>query len=281
MNEPAADEIDLESVRERLLAWMKDFSSLALGFSGGLDSSVVAMAAKLALGDSTVAITAVSPVHPETEIELARKIAAWIGIRHVELPGREMNDPRFLPNDPERCYYCKRIRFEDMISYANSFGIAAVLDGSNADDAHDYRPGGRAVRELGVRSPLAELGITKTTVRRLAAAWNLPNVAKPPEPCLASRFAYGEPITAERLRDIEEAEAFLRSLGFSETRVRWHGKGLVRIEVKSDQIPKLTEPEIRGIIVQKFKSLGFVQVSLDLEGFRSGSMNMQILCNAK
>lgn len=259
-----------------LLDWFKRFRSVCVAFSGGLDSSVIAMAARISLGKENVAaITADGPSSPFGELEDAKRTAEHIGIRHFVLPTREMDDPRYLQNDRERCYYCKSIRLGDVKEFARSLGIETLLEGSNIDDANDFRPGSRSVQEHGFLSPLKELGIDKVTVRGLASEWNLPNRDKPAEPCLSTRIAYGEPITPETLRRIDEAERFLKSFAFTPVRVRVHTGNLCRIEVPSDQIGRIMEPEIRGLIVRKLKELHFVHISFDLEGFRSGNMNRE------
>ena len=259
--------------RTALLDWFKSMNSCVVAFSGGLDSTVVAKAASLVLGGNTVAVMAIGPTCYDGEIEEAETVAAAIPIRFVSFSSFEMRDDRFISNDLERCYYCKKIRFKAIREYADSEGIDAVLDGSNADDQSDYRPGRRAVEEFGLRSPLAELGFGKETVRQLARFWKLPNSEKPASPCLATRLAYGLTITEDRLRRIEAAENILRSMNFSPVRVRLHPDELVRIEVPQNRLEEFLDSTVRTEIVDEFRRLGFRRISLDLEGFCSGSMN--------
>ncbi len=258
---------------ERLLDWFRDHSAAVVAFSGGLDSSVVAKAATMALGENVWAVMAVSPTCFKNEVEEARAVAGYIGIRFAVLESGEMDDPAFTANDPRRCYHCKRIRFGDIRRFATERNIDLVADGSNADDRNDYRPGSRAALEWKVRSPLSELELGKETIRELARFWHLPNSEKPALPCLATRFAYGLEITPAQLRQVERAEQFLISQGFSPVRVRLHPDGLVRIEVVPDQLDRLWTQEIRGQIVEEFLEIGFHFISVDLRGFRSGSMN--------
>ncbi len=260
-----------------LLDWFRCVDSCVVAFSGGLDSTVVATAAAKALGnradDKAIAVMATSATCTESELEDAKAVAAAIPIRFVSFAGSEMADERFTANDKERCYFCKRIRFQAIREYAEANGIKTVLDGSNADDLNDYRPGRRAVAEFGIRSPLAELGFDKKTVRALARLWNLPNCDKPAAPCLATRIAYGLEITEERLRKIEAAEKILTGLHFSPVRVRLHSDDLARIEVAEEQIARLTETKVREHLLHELRPLGFRHIACDLCGFRSGSMN--------
>ena len=257
----------------RLLSAISGFDSALVAFSGGLDSSVIAKAAQLALGERTLAVTAWSPSSCEHEKEEAAQVAREIGIRHLLIESGEFEDARYLRNDKDRCYYCKQIRFSEMVRIAQEQNFQVVLDGSNADDQFDYRPGKRAAEELGVRSPLAELGITKETARDLAKGWNLSVWNKPAEPCLSTRVPYDQPLTESLLRRIEAAESCLKAFGFSPLRVRAQGESTARIEVPVDQIGKLLEPPVRESLLDKFQTLEFRTVSVDLRGFRSGSMN--------
>lgn len=258
---------------QQLLNWFRGHDAAVVAFSGGLDSSVVAKAAALALGEGARAVMAVSPTCFEAEPDEARSVAEAVGIHFVRLESSEMNDEAFTANDPDRCYYCKRIRFREICRYAEEQGIELVLDGSNADDRNDYRPGSRAVRELDIRSPLQELDFGKQTVRELARLWQLPNSERPASPCLATRIAYGLEITEDRLRQIERGERFLASLGFSPIRVRLHPDALARIEVPPEQLDRLCEAGVRKKIVAEFRAIGFRYISAELQGFRSGSMN--------
>ena len=260
---------------DSLLDWFRAFRSCVVAFSGGLDSSVVAKAAALVLGDDAEAVLAYSASSLRHEVDEARTVAEAIPIRFQAFASSEMDDEAYVANDRDRCYYCKKIRFGDINRYAAG---RLVVDGSNADDLNVYRPGRRAVSEFGIRSPLAELGLTKAKVREIARFWNLPNSEKPATPCLSTRLAYGLRITDERLRRVETAEEFLRNRGFSPLRVRLHADDLVRIEVIPEQIARLTE--YRLMIVEEFQRLGFPFVSVDLLGFRSGSFDEETTVSA-
>ncbi len=259
--------------RERLLDSLRAFGSCAVAFSGGVDSAVVAMAAQLALGERAVAVTGVSSSLAAGELELAELLAKRIGIRHIVLRTQEFADPNYLQNAPDRCYHCKTELYIQLEKLAEQLNFAVIVNGTNADDLGDYRPGLRAGTEHRVRSPLAEEGITKDEVRKLAAEWHLPVWDKPASPCLSSRVAYGEEVTPDRLRMIDQAEQFLRELGFQIVRVRFHKNNLARLELSSADLPRLFAPQVLGNVTQKLKSLGFRFVTVDLEGFRSGSLN--------
>ncbi len=262
---------------QQLLHFFRRHSAAVVAFSGGLDSSVVAKAAALVLGKNAHAVMAVSATNSEKEVDDAKTVAQHIGIPFTPLKTSEMNDAAFLSNQPDRCYHCKRIRFGHLRHFADEHDIALLVDGSNAEDKQDYRPGKRAGQEWAVRSPLAELGLNKAAVRKLARFWNLPNSEKPAAPCLATRLAYGLKITEERLRCVEQAEQFLMSLGFSTVRVRTHPDHLARIEVAEGDMERLWLPENRTRILSALRALGFCHVSVNLASFRSGSMNDAIL----
>jgi pyridinium-3,5-biscarboxylic acid mononucleotide sulfurtransferase len=262
--------------RDRLLGLLADFESCAVAFSGGVDSAVVAKAAQLALADKVVLVTGKSDALADGELDAARSLAALIGVRHIEVLTDEFANPNYVANAPDRCYHCKSELYDQLDRLAASAGMQTVVNGANADDLGDYRPGMQAAAEHRVRSPLAECGITKQEVRELAAAWKLPVADKPATPCLSSRVAYGQEVTPERLKMIDRAEQFLRSLGFRELRVRYHANDMARIEVPADEIDELCEPEIRMAIVDEFEHLGFKFITLDLAGFRSGNLNRLI-----
>jgi len=259
--------------RDRLVALLRSYGSCAVAFSGGLDSTVLAKAARLALGDAAVAVTSTSASLPTGDLDEARQIARRIGIRHETVSSGEMDNPDYRANTPERCYYCKTEVLRRIRELADRLGLKEVADGSNRDDDRDHRPGRRAVEEQGVRSPLAECDLAKDDLRALAADWDLPVWDKPATPCLSSRVAYGEPITPERLAMIDRAERFLRERGFRPLRVRCHRGDVARIEVPPEAIARLAEPEMRRAVVGHLKSIGFKYVSVDIEGFRSGSLN--------
>jgi uncharacterized protein len=256
--------------RDGLVELLRTYESCAVAFSGGVDSAVVAKAAQLALGDRAVAVTGTSAALAAGELESATALARLIGIRHATIPTEEFANPDYVANNPDRCYHCKSELYSQLGNISETLGVRVVVNGANADDLHDYRPGTRAADERAVRSPLAECGLTKLEVRALAANWGLPVAEKPATPCLSSRIAYGLQVTPERLTKIDRAEQFLRSLGFGELRVRYHAEDLARIEVSRDQLDKISEPEIRDAIVGEFDRIGFKFVTLDLAGFRSG-----------
>ncbi len=248
--------------------------SAAVGFSGGTDSSFLAAAAHRILGERAVAVTCCSPTLPASEREEAITTAQRIGIRHVLLPQNELDSADFVRNDADRCYHCKKGRFTALAAWAAAEGYRWVLEGANADDENDYRPGLRALAELAtVRSPLLEVGMTKAEVRELSRQWGLPTWNKPIAACLSSRVAYGQPVTAAKLAQIEQAEAVLREYCRGQLRVRHHGD-LARIEVEPGEIAGIAAAAAE--IATRLKSLGFVFVTLDLDGYRTGSMNLAL-----
>lgn len=255
---------------EQLLRLLADFGSCAVAFSGGVDSAVVAKAARLALGDSAVAVTGTSAALADGELAAARDLANTIGVRHIVISTEEFANPAYVANNPDRCYQCKTELYSQLGNVKERLDVEVVVNGANADDLGDYRPGMRAADENSVRSPLAECGFTKQDIRELAAAWSLPVADKPATPCLSSRVAYGLAVTPERLQRIDRAEQFLHSLGFRELRVRLHEGDMARIEVPATEIAELSEPEIRRAVVEEFEQLGFKFITLDLAGFRSG-----------
>lgn len=264
---------DLDAKRDRLLELLRGMGQVAVAFSGGIDSTVVAKAAFLALGDRAVAVTADSPSVPRAEIAEARDIAARIGIRHRVIATSEFANPDYARNDGTRCYHCKDELYRQIEAILPSLDCELICSGANLDDLGDYRPGLIAAKEHWVRHPLQEAGFSKADVRALAKAWDLPTWDKPASPCLSSRIAPGVPATAERTARIEAAEAFLKSLGMRECRVRLHEGELARIEVSADGIARLADPAVRGELARRLKDLGFRFVTLDLEGFRTGSLN--------
>lgn len=269
----------MEIVQQKLIklnALLKNFESAAIGFSGGVDSTFLAASAARVLGDKAVAVTAYSPTLPESEKQEAVKFAEQIGIRHVLLSINELDDENFVVNNAQRCYFCKKTRFGEISRWANNAGYAWVLEGSNADDADDYRPGMKAVEELEiVRSPLLEAGLTKNEIRQVSKQWGLPAWNKPSAACLSSRVAYGEKITVERLNQIEQAEEFIKEICPGQVRVRHHGN-LARIEVDAEHIAFFSQIEVRQKVVAQLKKLGFSFVTLDLIGYCTGSMNAML-----
>ena len=264
---------DLDAKRVRLIDILRGYGSAAVAFSGGIDSTVVAKAAQLALGDRAVAVTGDSPSVARAEIDEARKLAELIGIRHDVIRTDEFVNPDYVRNDGTRCYYCKDELYGQIETLLPRLGVSVICSGANLDDQGDYRPGLKAAAEHRVRHPLQEAGFRKSDVRALARAWDLPTWDKPASPCLSSRLAPGVEVSPERTRRVEEAEAYLRQMGYRECRVRLHHGELARIEVPADELARLADPEIRRELVNRLKELGFQFVTLDMEGFRSGSLN--------
>ncbi len=262
--------------RDRLIDLLRGYGSCAVGFSGGLDSSVLAKAAVVALGEKAVAVTAVGASIATGELDEARELAQQIGIRHEIVESHEIDDPGYRRNEADRCYFCKTVFAKAIQAVARRLGLAVVVDGRNRDDLDDHRPGIRAANEMGIRGPLAECDLTKDELRRLARHWGLPIWDKPATPCLSSRIAYGEEITPERLKMVDRAEQFLRELGFRPLRVRYHRDDMARIEVSESELPRFVDAAFRRRVVESLKRAGFNYVSLDLEGFRSGSMNITL-----
>lgn len=267
---------DLLEKRDQLLMRLSGLGSCAVAFSAGVDSAVVAKAAALALGERAVAVTGVSPSLAEGELDQARDMARLIGIRHLEIPTHELEQPDYAQNAPDRCYHCKTELYLRMKDLQGRLDVDVLVNGANADDLFDYRPGTRAAAEQEVCSPLAECRLTKDEVRQLARHWGLPIWNKPATPCLSSRLAYGESVTPERLAMVDQAERFLRERGFGTCRVRYHRGDLARVEVPLEQLPQLLENALRKELVDELTRLGFHFVTLDLQGFRSGSLNVLV-----
>jgi len=252
------------------------FGSIVVAFSGGVDSSFLAAAAVRAIGDKAIAVTAFSETLAESEKNEAVLIAKEIGIQHILLNISELNSPEFVENTVNRCYHCKKERFSVLTDWAKQHHYDWVLEGSNADDLSDYRPGMKAVGELEiVRSPLLEVGLTKSEIREISRRWDLPTWDKLSAACLSSRVAYGISVTAERLKQIENAEELVKKFCTGQVRVRHHGN-IARIEVQPENIGLITTPKVAKMIDQGLKEMGFTYVTVDMAGYRMGSMNADI-----
>ena len=246
------------------------YKSVLVAFSGGVDSTLLLKVAHDVLGERVLAVTAVSEIYPPGEGEGASALARLIGCKHLVFEARGLESPAFAGNPPDRCYHCKKEIYAELLKVARERGLNYVVDGANADDAGDYRPGLRAGKEMGIKSPLLEAGLTKEEIRALSRELGLPTADKPANPCLASRFPYGTTITREGLKQVAEAEKALQEMGFTVVRVRHHAN-LARIEVSPGSMPAVLEKS--RSIVQKLREIGYAYVTLDLQGYRTGSMN--------
>lgn len=262
--------VSAEVKLKQLQQILQGLRSCAIAYSGGVDSTFLVKVAYDVLGDNAIAVTATSFTYPERELDDAKRFAQSIGIPHILIQSDELAINRFSDNPPDRCYYCKKELFSRIQQVAKEHHLNIVLDGSNADDLGDYRPGERALQELHIRSPLREVGLTKQEIRSLSKSMKLESHEKPAFACLASRFPYGTKITKERLKQVESAENYLFSLGMRQCRVRYHDH-IARIEVGSDELPAVLASAQK--IIKRFKTLGFTYITLDLEGYRTGSLN--------
>jgi len=251
---------------------LDDIPSLIVAYSGGVDSAFLAHAASSVLGARVLCITADSPSYPDRHRRMAVDLAARFGFRHEIIRTAEMERPEYRANPANRCYYCKHELYTHLSAIARARGIAAIADGSNADDRGDYRPGRQAAKEFGVRSPLDEAGLTKAEIRELSRLAGLPTWDEPASACLSSRIPYFSEVTDEKLRTIERAEDILRGLGFRICRVRHHDT-LARIELGRDELPRALEPEMAETIDRELRALGYHHVTIDLRGYRLGSLN--------
>jgi len=260
----------LADKRARLREILSGLPGALVAFSGGVDSTFLLHEARQVLGERVLAVTASSPIHPQEEVERARWLAREMGVAHLVLPTSELDLPGFSSNPPDRCYLCKRALLGLLWEVARSRGMGCVLEGSNASDLGEYRPGRRAVTEMGARSPLLEAGLTKGEIRELSRQAGLPTWDLPPMACLATRFPYGTPITPAALEAVAGAERALRGMGFRLVRVRYHG-AVARIEVPAEEVQALVAR--RDEVVRAVKAAGFPYVAVDLEGYRTGSMD--------
>jgi uncharacterized protein len=264
--------VGLPAKLESLKGILSEMGSLLIAYSGGADSTFLLKVASSVLGDRVVAVTASSETYPSRELEEAKENAKMLGVKHIIINTNELDDENFADNPPERCYYCKKELFSKLAELAKQYELNYVADGSNYDDLNDFRPGMRAASQFRVRSPLKEAMLTKEEIRTLSKRMNLPTWDKPSQPCLSTRFPYGAKITREKLSRVERAEEFLAGFGVKQVRVRVHGD-IARIEVPRDDMHIFLDEDIFKEIAGKFKALGYTYITMDIEGYRAGSMN--------
>jgi uncharacterized protein len=268
---PAAT-LSVAEKEQNLRRKMREMKSVLVAYSGGVDSSYVALLATQELGQKAVCVMGISPSVAQNQKDEAEQIASDFNFNYFSITTEELANPNYQANPTNRCYFCKSELYGKLSPLAKEKGIEFILDGSNLDDTGDFRPGRKAATENGVRSLLIEVGLTKSEIRELSKKHNLPTWDKPASPCLSSRIAYGVPVSIERLGKVEKGENFLRELGLREFRVRNHGE-LARLEIAPLEMEKILNKELIDLIAEKFRSLGFRYVTLDLHGYRSGAMN--------
>jgi uncharacterized protein len=268
----SATAIEPSEKERKLRETLRQMESVVVAFSGGVDSAYLALLAHETLGDRALAVTGESPSYPDHQRQMARLVVSEFGIAHRVVPTDEVENASYAANHPDRCFHCKSELYAKLGELARREGFRFVVDGANADDRADYRPGREAARRMGVRSPLDEAELTKKEIRALSEARGLPTANEPASACLASRIPYHTPITIEKLETVERAEAALRSLGFRHLRVRHHDR-LARIELAPEELSRAFAPEMRKAVVTELKKLGYRFVTIDLEGYRTGSLN--------
>ncbi len=271
----------LQDKYERLKKIIEEMGSLVIGFSGGVDSTLLLKVAHDILKDKVIAVIGKSETYPEDEFKEAIKLAEFIGVRYKIVTTEETDNLKFAENPPDRCYYCKTELFSKLKEIAKAEGIKWIADGTNADDVKDFRPGLKAVKENNIRSPLLEVGLTKNEIRELSRLLGLPTWDKPSFACLSSRFPYGMSIDREKLKKIDKAESFLRKLGLKVFRVRLINENTVRIETGKEEFKKFFDDDFRAKVISELKNLGFIYITLDLEGYRTGSMNEALKIEVK